>query len=334
MASISQRFFSSIVHKSTQLNKSKRIPNGKPKHSIGLLDIAEEALPRILGSKSLSSRVKEEIKHHHRWIGIVFFYCKHFPRMLRVVSLGTNIIVMLFVQSITYNLSHGDDGTCESYTSEQVCLMEKSAFQTGASKCYWNAEEKECFFVQPDQDIKVVIFVAILSAVVSTPLALLADWMIQTVLAAPTLLKRNSVTSMRRSNILDRQKNTINSKQDTFESIVSVSENIGMQLSKRMSASIVLSNTPVSMPDHLLNMIQSEKEFTVLSQELQNYRKQYLQNNREQCHEFDSKYFNCFALILISFKLSFCFHQRCGDLMTMGVSSKRRMMTIMMTAMN
>jgi hypothetical protein len=137
---------------------------------------------------------------------------------------------MLFVQSITYNLSHGDDGTCESYTSEQTCLAEKSSFQTGASKCYWNIEEGECIFVQPDQDIKVVIVVAILSAMISTPFSLLADWMIQTVLAAPTLSKRNSIAPRRRSNILARQSNcslinevaTYNPAKKTLISIVPI----------------------------------------------------------------------------------------------------------------
>jgi hypothetical protein len=279
--------------------------------------MAEEALPRILGSKSLSTKVKEEMKHHHRWIGIVFFYCKRFPRMLRVVSLATNITVMLFVQSITYNLSHGDDGTCESYRSEQTCLAEKSTFQTGASKCYWNIDEMKCAFVQPDQDIKVVIFVAILSSIISTPLALLADWMIQTVLAAPTLSKRNSIAPRRRSNILARQSNVDSMKgviniagKKTFTSVVPIiSEDAEVCDPKRQSDAFT---DDKFIPDSLLTMIQAEQEFSIMTTELQAYRKEHLMGKDEQLKEFDSKSLPLSFCILQTMTDLFCFHSFMG----------------------
>jgi hypothetical protein len=160
--------------------------------SNAFLSFAERALPQILGSRGLMYRCKGELKRHHRWAGVLFHFSKKFPRALRVVSLATNIIIMLFIQSITYDLTKGDDGSCGRLHSESTCLEPNSAYQTGAPKCYWVADATtehggDCHFVEADSDVKVIIFVAVFSAVLSTPIAMGANWVIQNVLAAPTL---------------------------------------------------------------------------------------------------------------------------------------------------
>jgi hypothetical protein len=163
------------------------------------LKIAEEALPQVLSSRSYAAKYKDELKRHHRWVAVFFHFTKKFPRVLRILALATNIITMLFIQSITYNLTHGDDGSCERLHSEEACLEPVSSFSTGSSKCYWIPQDRSdmssysayryggsCKFVQPDSDFTIIIFVAIFSAVVSTPIAFTADWIIQNILCAPT----------------------------------------------------------------------------------------------------------------------------------------------------
>jgi hypothetical protein len=122
---------------------------------------------------------------------VFFHYTKKFPRVLRVLALSTNIITMLFIQSITYNLTNGDDGSCERLHDEVSCLEPKSGFATGTSKCYWVIDEKHrygggCHFVQPDKDLTVIIFVAVFSAIISTPIAFTAGWAIEHILSSPT----------------------------------------------------------------------------------------------------------------------------------------------------
>jgi hypothetical protein len=153
----------------------------------GDLRIAEEALPLILSSGTLTSKVADEMKHHHKWFGIIFYYSKSFPRVLRVISLATNVLIMLFIQSLTYALTNPDDGSCEALTSEQACLEPASPYATGESKCYWNPQStgQKCLLVQPDSNDMVIVFVAVFSALVSTPLALLVDWVVLHVLASP-----------------------------------------------------------------------------------------------------------------------------------------------------
>jgi hypothetical protein len=170
-----------------------------------ITQLAEEALPQILNSQSLSHRMWHEIKRHHRWLGIVYYFSDKFPRILRVVSLATNIIVMLFIQSLTYNFTHGNDGSCEALHSEESCLAPRSSFGgTSGNKCYWIAsetatttttattystEEGSCFFIQPDNSIYVVLFVAVFSALVTTPIALIVDFIINRYLSAPLLTR-------------------------------------------------------------------------------------------------------------------------------------------------
>jgi hypothetical protein len=163
-----------------------------------MISLAEEALPSILSSQSLRKRIWNEIKRHHRWIGVIYYFSNKFPRILRVVSLATNIIVMLFIQSLTYNLTQGDDGSCEAFHSEESCLSPRSAYGTDGSKCYWSAAEAtsvgNCTYIQPESSMYVVLFIAIFSALVSTPVALLADWIIHRILAAPTLKVKDLIS--------------------------------------------------------------------------------------------------------------------------------------------
>jgi hypothetical protein len=156
-----------------------------------LLKMAEEALPQVLQSQSWSHRIWSEMKKHHRWLGIAYFYSERFPRMMRVLSLVTNIIIMLFIQSLTYDLTKGDDGSCERLSTEQACLEPRSAFATGDSRCYWVKGEVasssgSCHYIEPDNNLQVVLFVAIFSGLVSIPIAVMANYIIQNVLSVST----------------------------------------------------------------------------------------------------------------------------------------------------
>jgi hypothetical protein len=184
-----------IPEKEVRRRQVWKLQRGKKGAATGDLRIAEEALPMILGSGSLTSKVADEMKHHHKWFGVIFYYSKSFPRVLRVISLATNVLVMLFIQSLTYALTNPDDGTCESMATQEDCLGPQSPYATGESKCYWDPSKTgdQCALVQPDSAAMVIVFVAIFSAVVSVPLALLVDWIVLNILASP--LKQLSITT-------------------------------------------------------------------------------------------------------------------------------------------
>jgi hypothetical protein len=159
------------------------------------LELVENSLPQALSSRSFTDRCIDEIKHHHRWFGIIFYFTEDFPRMLRVSSLATNMIIMLFMQSLTYNLTNPDDGSCESFKNSASCEAARSPYSTGDSKCTWMSDVDECKFIEPSSQIKVILFVAIFCAIISTPIALLVDWILLHIIAAPTLQPIDSETT-------------------------------------------------------------------------------------------------------------------------------------------
>jgi hypothetical protein len=127
---------------------------------------------------------------HHRWLAVMTRFSDTFPRSLRVLSLVTNIIVMLFLQALVYTLSNPDDGTCGKLTSQAACLRPRADFSGGGvGKCSWKPQGEhgsgECSFAEPSDTIMVVLFVALFSAVVSAPIAAVLHMIIQKTLAAP-----------------------------------------------------------------------------------------------------------------------------------------------------
>jgi hypothetical protein len=151
----------------------------------------EESLPQVLHTqRSLGEKLLQEVKEHHRWAAVIYHHAESFPRSLRVLSLAANIVAMLFVQSITYNLSNPDDGQCATLKSETACLQPQASFGNGESKCDWVAGSGSgsgtCVFSEPTNSFTIIIFVAMISALLSSPIAILQTIIIHRFLAAPT----------------------------------------------------------------------------------------------------------------------------------------------------
>jgi hypothetical protein len=128
------------LQQSQQQGRS-RSERDNEKDEINRFALAEESLPQLLSSTSTANSWKEKIwteeKKFHRWLGIVYYFSAIFPRILRVVSLASNIIIMLFIQSLTYNYTHGDDGSCQLLSTEEEYVAPRSYYGTGGSRCYW-----------------------------------------------------------------------------------------------------------------------------------------------------------------------------------------------------
>ncbi|KAK0341360.1 hypothetical protein LTR94_026682, partial [Friedmanniomyces endolithicus] len=113
---------------------------------------------------------------------------------------------MLFIQSLTYAFTKQDPSTCTQYVTEESCLEPSSVFRTGEHQCLWQVQSQgqgtgqgqqggDCVYVTPDNSIEVVVFVAIFSALATTPIALLVDWIINVILVAPTASDSDEVRS-------------------------------------------------------------------------------------------------------------------------------------------
>ena len=183
-------FFESSHHKSSRSTTSRKFRK-LPETEGDEFAIWEDSLPKILVSKPFSERLAAEIKNHHKWFGVAFHYSPTFSRPLRILALTTRTLLMLFFQSLTYDFTSPDDGTCECYTTKLNCLREKSPFGTGQSKCQWSSNSNNdsdggtCSFIQPSDSFAIVIYVAVFSTIVSTPIEMVLNWLIISVLASP-----------------------------------------------------------------------------------------------------------------------------------------------------
>jgi len=237
----------------------KKIADAKKKGSSTAnsdLKMIEDSLPSMLSSQTLSQRMLGEIKRHHRWLAVYFYYSDSFPRVLRVTSLVTNIVVMLFIQSLTYTLTNPDDGSCEALASRAACIEPRSSFATGENKCEWNG--MECSFIQPTESIRIILFVAIFSAILSTPIALLSELIVCNILSATTA-KKTHIKPHHRSAIV-AETTTDGSKDNS--------------LSKRSNGSA------------LSTIFAAQAELKELSSEVANYRNSL---TTQQQIEFDCK---------------------------------------------
>jgi hypothetical protein len=266
------------------LNRKKRVLINRE------LEMVENSLPKVLSSRSFSQRVADEVKHHHRWIGVIFYFSEDFPRVLRVVSLATNIIIMLFMQSLTYNFTNPDYGTCQTFRTESTCIQPRSSFSTNDPKCSWTFKTNTCKFIEPDGQIQIILFVAFFCAIVTTPIALTVDWVINRVLSAPTLESSHTsdvqyTTPLTTSDLLV----TDDANNDTISASLTDVLNIDQGSQRTQSRSLFsnLLRRHQSIEDKDNKLIQFSKlEFQTLARQIKVYRTSL---SAEERKEFDGK---------------------------------------------
>ena len=150
------------------------------------LDKIEESLPNVLRTEPMVDRFVAELKQYHRWLGVIYFYSPNFPRALRVLSLASNICIMMFVEAVTYNFADPDDGHCEDQRTQEECLKRPSVFNNQQSMCIWHVARSECAVRDISDDLQKVMVVVIVSAALSAPLALSVQLLISQVLSMKT----------------------------------------------------------------------------------------------------------------------------------------------------
>ena len=109
---------------------------------------------------------------------------RRFSRPLRILSLVMNVLVVLFLEAITYNMADPNDGSCEKADTQANCLHKKSSLAQHENMCYWRDDNETCHFRDIDQEFYRIIVVAVVVAVVGTPLAIAIEALISGYLAA------------------------------------------------------------------------------------------------------------------------------------------------------
>jgi len=131
------------------------------------------------------NKVVEEVRTYHRWLGIIFYHSPQFSRVLRIASVGTNVVIVLFVQAVTYNITDPNDGSCEKLKVESECVAERSPVDSSKSRCYWDSMNESCHYEDVNDSLSAVASVAILCSLISAPLAFCVQLIVSKILSAP-----------------------------------------------------------------------------------------------------------------------------------------------------
>jgi hypothetical protein len=149
-------------------------------------EFLEQALPVALRNEPMWNKVVHEVQTYHRYLGIIFYHSPHFSRVLRIVAVGTNILIVLFVEAVTYNITDPNDGSCETYQTPQRCLKDTSTADPSKPNCYWDDANQACHFREVAESLDRVISIAVICALVSAPMALCVQLIVVRVLSRPS----------------------------------------------------------------------------------------------------------------------------------------------------
>jgi hypothetical protein len=180
----------SRMHKTKPAETAKLQVSHDPASELATVaKMIDNSLPNAFADIPMHRKVWREMKRHHKWLSILFHGSATSPRPTRIIAVASSVIMVMFGNAITYNLSYPDDGTCEGYKTEEHCIQDQSAF-SGGSKCFWSGGE--CHFREPRNNFVVVVYVAIISAVFSIPLVLLNEYLINEYLLAKVKAKKSA----------------------------------------------------------------------------------------------------------------------------------------------
>jgi hypothetical protein len=156
----------------------------------------EESLPLVMRPIPFIEKCKHEMILHHRWIGVLSHYSSEYPRPYRLLSLWMNVVIMLFIQSLTYNIADPDNGSCERLKTLHDCLSLKSSLSS-SPQCQWDEETGLCSYRPIQNDFSRVLVVAVLCGVLSSPFSILFQSLILFVLSAKTKQMSNELQKSR-----------------------------------------------------------------------------------------------------------------------------------------
>lgn len=157
-----------------------------------LKNMVMNALPSAFLDKWWVVQFVIEIKKNHKWFGVVFSYSEVIPRHVRALTLTGYVLFVMFGNAVMFQLTLPDDDSCAKHTSEESCVSEYSPL-TKESKCYWAESENTCQFRNFESSIWVIMYIVIISAIITLPLTLAQDYLVSRVILAPVRSSKTSV---------------------------------------------------------------------------------------------------------------------------------------------
>jgi hypothetical protein len=168
-------------------------------------EFLESALPRVFRAESHVALFLSSMVERHRWLNAMFVKSTSRPRHYRVMALINYVVLVLFGNAITFQLTMPDSNQCDSRFSEADCSSVQSPYSK-SPLCEWDMVESECVYIHVINRLSDVVMLTIISAMFTLPLTLLHDFLINNVLCSNSLSesKGSMLASIRKTIYGDR----------------------------------------------------------------------------------------------------------------------------------
>ena len=136
----------------------------------------------LIDNYSIGLHYWRALMKKHDFIAPFYGYSLRMRRTLRWIRLFFLIFLALFFDTLIFQTFFPDDGTCESYTSETVCL---AAFNsaTSTNKCDWTEDSTitaggSCSLRDPPSSLVFTIILAFITVLLMLPVKVLFDFVL------------------------------------------------------------------------------------------------------------------------------------------------------------
>ena len=123
-----------------------------------------------LGNKLLTLVNGTAIVLKEHYLSSAWMFASLFKtRIQRFLDAFKSILLALFIDTLIYGLFYPSDGHCESYQSQQACLVPQS--RLGGNQCVWNKDTAiPCAPTPPPRDIFSILILSLVITVFTKPM--------------------------------------------------------------------------------------------------------------------------------------------------------------------
>ena len=100
-------------------------------------------------------------------------------RTMRWLSTCRGILIALFIDTVFFSVFYRDDGTCESFTTMELCLSMPSPLSPSSTACNWNKDSSYCSLASPRLDPLFIIVLPLLCILFSVPIEFLLSYIME-----------------------------------------------------------------------------------------------------------------------------------------------------------
>ena len=145
----------------------------------------DTALPptSLLEKSNGWTRFVRAVMREHDWFRIFSYSSLRLPRTIRFLSIISDILILLFVDSIFFGVLFPNDGHCTGFdnTTEEECELAPSKFESSSTLCFWDDETSLCAVRPPPATLEFYMIVAIVVTTFSILPEAICHWVLEEV---------------------------------------------------------------------------------------------------------------------------------------------------------